>query len=104
MIQNLTVDLFPAMAATVSANNNLSRCLFGAGAAAVIGPMLNGMGWGWCYAFVGLLCAATLPIIWWEMKRGPFWREQRRLRDEERKRKERSEQDTVTNEASREKL
>lgn len=80
MTQNLVVDLFPGMAATVSANNNLARCLFGAGAAAVISPMLESMGWGWCWVFIGLLCAATYGVLIWEMKSGPKWREKRRLR------------------------
>lgn len=80
--QNLSVDLFPGMAATVSANNNLSRCLFGAGTAAVINPMLDHMGWGWTYTFITALVATSFPILWWEMVSGPIWREERRLKEE----------------------
>lgn len=82
--QNLSVDLFPGMTATVSANNNLSRCLFGAGTAAVINPMLEGMGWGWTYTFITLLVTLSYPILYWVMRSGPRWREERRLRNEAR--------------------
>ncbi|KAF2098541.1 putative MFS transporter [Rhizodiscina lignyota] len=85
--QNLTVDLFPGMAATVSANNNLSRCLFGAGCAAVIKPMLDNMGWGWCFTFITIICATQFPLMWFEIRCGPKWREERRQR-EERKQKD----------------
>ena len=61
---------------------NLVRCLLGAGASAVVLPMLDKMGRGWAYTFLGLVQVGVLPllgaIIWW----GPRWRARQRKRDE----------------------
>ncbi|KAF5232798.1 hypothetical protein FANTH_12809 [Fusarium anthophilum] len=43
----LMLDLYPGKAGTVTASNNLLRCLLGAGAAAAVVPMINAIGTGW---------------------------------------------------------
>ena len=42
----LLVDIYPGQPATVTAANNLVRCLLGAAATAVIKPMINVIGTG----------------------------------------------------------
>ena len=78
----LLVDLYPQSPATATAANNLCRCLTGAAATAVIGQMIQAMGRGWCYTFVGLVSGAASPILLAVTKWGPKWREERRLRPE----------------------
>ncbi|PLN85196.1 putative MFS transporter [Aspergillus taichungensis] len=79
-LNTLLVDLFPDRAATASAACNLVRCWLGAVGAAVIDYMLNGMGWGWCFTFLGLILAAGLGLMWVEYERGMEWREKRFLK------------------------
>jgi MFS family permease len=76
----LLIDLYPNSPATVTAANNLVRCLVGAGGTAAIIPMLDAMGRGWCFTFIALVVFAATPILWVVLKKGPDWREERRLR------------------------
>lgn len=82
----LIVDFYPRRAGTATAANNLVRCLLGAGATAVIIPMINGMGRGWTFTFLGLVIIAASPMLWANYVWGMEWREQRRVRDEKRER------------------
>ncbi|KAI9760273.1 MAG: hypothetical protein M4579_001787 [Chaenotheca gracillima] len=77
----LLVDLYPSSPATATAANNLVRCLLGAGGTAVINPMLTAMGRGWCFTFVAFVCVALSPLLWVEIRFGPRWREDRRVRE-----------------------
>lgn len=81
-VSTLLVDFYPTQAAKATAANNVMRCLLGAGATALIDPMLSAMGRGWCFTFVSLVMLATSPLLLFEMYRGPMWREQRRLKEE----------------------
>lgn len=76
----LLVDLYPQSPATATAANNLVRCFVGAAGTGVINLMIEGMGRGWCYTFIAGLCAAGMPCLSAVVKRGPGWREERRLR------------------------
>lgn len=89
-LNTLLVDLFPDRAATAAAACNLVRCWLGAVGAAVISQMLSGMGWGWCFAFLGLLMGAALGLLWVENVYGMGWRE-KRLAKIERKKREKEE-------------
>lgn len=80
-VSTLLVDLYPHKAATATAGNNITRCLLGAGATAVIEPMLSAMGRGWCYTFIALVMLCTTPLLIILMSYGPKWREERRLRE-----------------------
>ncbi|KAF9068155.1 major facilitator superfamily domain-containing protein [Rhodocollybia butyracea] len=71
------IDYYPNSPATVTACNNLCRCLLGAGNTAVIILMINSMGRGWCFTFIALVIYATTPILWVLMRWGPAWREER---------------------------
>lgn len=78
----LLVDLYPTQAAKATAANNIVRCLLGAGATALIDPMLSAMGRGWCFTFIALVMLATTPLLLLDIYKGPEWRERRRLKDE----------------------
>lgn len=78
--QTLLVDLFPGKGASITASNNLVRCLLGAMATACIGPGIAGVGMGWMFTIIGLGLVANnicLPIL---MKKGPKWKENRAQR------------------------
>ncbi|KAJ5101681.1 hypothetical protein NUU61_003903 [Penicillium alfredii] len=83
-LNTLLVDLFPDRPATAAAACNLVRCWLGAVGAAVIDHMLRGMGWGWCFAFLGLLMALAMGLLWVESLWGMQWREKRVARMEHR--------------------
>ncbi|KLJ09860.1 hypothetical protein EMPG_14720 [Blastomyces silverae] len=83
-VSTLIVDLHPGRAATVTASNNLVRCLFGAGATGVISPMIHGLGVGWCFTLIAFIMAATSPLMLVVIRFGPKWREERRLKAEAR--------------------
>ncbi|KAI9730069.1 MAG: hypothetical protein M1834_006061 [Cirrosporium novae-zelandiae] len=87
VLSTLTVDLYPQAPATVTAANNLVRCLLGAGATALVLPMIHGMGRGWCYTFLGLALIGLSPILLAVIKWGPKWREEKRIKDEEKQAK-----------------
>lgn len=57
----------------------------GAGATALIEPLMSHMGYGWTWTFLGLLSLATSPLLWVQLKLGPKWREQRAVRVEAKK-------------------
>lgn len=80
-VSTLLVDFYPTQAAKATAANNVVRCLLGAGATALIDPMLSAMGRGWCFTFIALVMLATSPLLLVEMYRGPAWREERRLKE-----------------------
>jgi MFS family permease len=83
VLQLLMVDIYPKKPATAAAANNLVRCLLGAGATAVVGPMLNKMGRGWTYTFAALIWAAYSPVLFALMKVGPRWRREMKVKDDE---------------------
>lgn len=70
----LLVDIHPSQAATASAANNLLRCEIGAAFAAVIAPMINGIGTGWSYTLMALLAVITVPGLLLSMRYGIRWR------------------------------
>ena len=89
VLSTLLIDLYPMSPATATAANNLVRCFMGAAGTAVIIQMINGMGRGWCFTFIAAVCFLTSPLLFAELKWGPKWREERRIRiekhDEEKK-------------------
>ncbi|KAL5048920.1 hypothetical protein BDW71DRAFT_213153 [Aspergillus fruticulosus] len=81
-LNTLLVDLFPNEPATAAAACNLIRCWLGALGAAVVDYMLKGMGWSWCFVFLGLLLLPSVGLGWVEFVYGAKWRESRRVRCE----------------------
>ncbi|CAG8272316.1 unnamed protein product [Penicillium nalgiovense] len=84
-LNTLLVDLFPDRPATAASACNLVRCCLGAVGAAVISQMLSGMGWGWCFVFLGLVMAVGMGLLWVENVYGMGWREKRFLKTERKK-------------------
>ena len=82
VMSTMLVDLYPLSPATATAANNLVRCLMGAAGTAVIIQMIDGMGRGWCFTFIAAVIFFTSPLLWAEVKWGPKWREERRVRVE----------------------
>lgn len=80
VINILIVDLYPEAPATATAANNLTRCLFGAVATAVIEYMIKGIGRGWSYTIIAMIFTVFSPTLWFIQKYGPTWREERRLK------------------------
>ena len=78
----MLVDLYPESPATATAANNLVRCLLGAGGTGIIIQMIKSMGRGWCFTFIAAVLVLASPMLWVEVKWGPRWREERRLRVE----------------------
>ena len=76
----MIVDYNPSSPSTATAANNLCRCLFSAGATAIIIDMIQGMGRGWCFTFIGLVVVAAGPLLLVISKYGPGWRNERRDR------------------------
>lgn len=78
--QTLLVDLFPGKGASITASNNLMRCLLGAMATAYIGPGIEGVGMGWMFTILGLIMVVNnicLPVL---IKKGPQWKRNREQR------------------------
>lgn len=72
----LMVDLNSEKAATATAANNLVRCLLGAGASAIVVPMVEKIGMGWTCTFFALLWATfSVPAIFIIRKYGMKWRD-----------------------------
>ena len=84
VMSTMLVDLYPMSPATATAANNLVRCWMGAAGTAVIIQMIDSMGRGWCFTFIAAVVFFTSPLLWVELKRGPKWREERRVREENR--------------------
>ena len=69
---------------TATAAGNWVRCWIGAGAVAIIGPLLDKMGTGWLGVLVVGVWVGFSPLLWVVLKWGPGWREEKVLRDEKR--------------------
>lgn len=81
----LIVDMYPGKAGAATAANNLTRCLLGAAATAVITPMINGIGAGWAFTVFGALYLLGAPMLLLIMRNGIKWRGQMREKQERKK-------------------
>ncbi|OTA88168.1 hypothetical protein M434DRAFT_23727 [Hypoxylon sp. CO27-5] len=86
-INVLLVDVNVGSAGAATASNNLTRCLVGAAATAVIGPMINGVGIGWAFTVLGGIYTVSSPTIFIIMKYGVKWRKEKRDRELAKERK-----------------
>ena len=80
VMSTMMIDLYPLSPSTATSANNLVRCLMGAAGTAVILQMITAMGRGWCFTFIAGVIFFTSPLLWAELKWGPKWREERRVR------------------------
>ncbi len=81
----LIVELHPESPGTATAAMNLVRCLLGAGATAVVLPLVDAIGRGWAYTVVGLVLVAIIPLQVAIIKWGPVWRARQKTRDVRRR-------------------
>ncbi|KKA30902.1 hypothetical protein TD95_002628 [Thielaviopsis punctulata] len=70
----LVVDVNQSRAGAASASNNLTRCLFGAGASAAILPLIEAIGIQWAFTIIGSLYFVASPMLFAVMKHGVRWR------------------------------
>ncbi|KAF8307792.1 hypothetical protein DL93DRAFT_2101057 [Clavulina sp. PMI_390] len=82
--QVMLVDLYPSKSASMSANNNLIRCLISAAGTAAIDPMTNALGIGWSLVIFTGFAALLSPFMVLEYYRGMQWRQERAERDRRR--------------------
>lgn len=73
----LIVDLHYSTPATAMAANNLMRCFLGAGAAAMVNPMIQRWGCWWTYFVVATCMVGVSPLLISVYERGPAWRTRR---------------------------
>ncbi|PSK54127.1 Quinidine resistance protein 1 [Elsinoe australis] len=76
----LLVDLQPKSPSTVIAANNFCRCWVGAGATALVIPAIEALGTGGAFTLTAGLLLICTPISWVLIKKGPGWREERRVK------------------------
>ncbi|KZO94559.1 MFS general substrate transporter [Calocera viscosa TUFC12733] len=90
--QTLLMDLFPGRGASISASNNVARCLIAAVMVSIVDYIINGVGIGWTFTILGGWCVITYPLVMLEMAWGKTWRERRRERErvEQEKRAQRA--------------
>lgn len=71
----LMIDMYPGKPATATAANNLVRCLLGAGASAIVIPLVDAIGVGWTGTLASAVWAGfSTPLLFVLMKYGPRWR------------------------------
>jgi predicted MFS family arabinose efflux permease len=70
----LIVDLYYETPATAMAANNLVRCFLGAGAAAVVNPLIDRLGMQWTYGLVAGAVALVTPLLIVVYFQGWQWR------------------------------
>ncbi|KAI9337094.1 major facilitator superfamily domain-containing protein [Pilaira anomala] len=80
----LLVDLFPDNSATISASNNLTKCLLGATSILLVQPGIDSIGVGWFFTAASLFLLSTKPILSLELKYGPTWRAERQKREDQK--------------------
>ncbi|KXS99593.1 hypothetical protein AC578_2223 [Pseudocercospora eumusae] len=89
----LLIDLHRDHPATATAAVNFVRCLMSAGGAAAIIPMCNAIGIGWAFTFLALMYVVLILAVFWLMKAGMRWREEKKASKEEDAAKERKEEE-----------
>ncbi|KAI2714296.1 hypothetical protein CBS147354_7465 [Penicillium roqueforti] len=80
----LIVDLYYETPATAMAANNLVRCFLGAGAAALVNPLIKRIGVQWTYCFVSGAIALVTPILSVVYMKGWEWRKKQAETDAQR--------------------
>ncbi|KAJ7643818.1 major facilitator superfamily domain-containing protein [Roridomyces roridus] len=91
-IQTLMLDLMPTQGSSITACNNITRCLLGAGLVSAIQPLIDALNPGWTYVLLGGISALMGPIIYLVMRIGPRCRARRIRMAEMAKAKEQREE------------
>lgn len=77
MSATLLTDLNRGTSATAQGACSLIRCLLAGGAIAVMQPLADRAGLGWCFAFYAMLLLVEVPLVWLIVTRGVRWRTSR---------------------------
>ncbi|KEY75030.1 hypothetical protein S7711_01367 [Stachybotrys chartarum IBT 7711] len=85
VIQALIIDIWPDKPGAVLAAYNLTKCIMGAVASAVIDPMIRAMELGPAFTLMGGVYLLFVPISFFIMRNGIRWRGQRREKKERRR-------------------
>ncbi|OCK79420.1 putative MFS transporter [Lepidopterella palustris CBS 459.81] len=93
VLSTLTVDLFPKKPATATAANNITRCWLGAGATALVVPMIERIGTGWTFTFVAGLWLCLAPALWAIMRWGPGMRAAKERKEREKEEAEKAKEE-----------
>ncbi|OQE13289.1 hypothetical protein PENFLA_c051G02403 [Penicillium flavigenum] len=81
----LIVDLYYETPATAMAANNLVRCFLGAGAAAMVNPLIRHIGVQWTYCSVSGAIAFVTPLLSMVYAQGWEWRKKQAETDSQRR-------------------
>ena len=79
IFQTLMVDLFPQASASITATNNLVRCLLGAVATVSIEPGIQCLGVGWMFTLMACICITSNGLVPVILVWGPQWRSTREI-------------------------
>ena len=79
-LSTLVIDLNRNSPGTATAAMNMARCWLGAGAVAMVQPMLKAIGLGWVTVFVAGVWILMSPVVLIVM-RGPRWRTEKMERE-----------------------
>ena len=71
----LLTDLNPKNSSTVQASYNLVRCLTNAIGIAVLQPLVDCVGAGWCFSIFAVMGVICIPLLLLLRLKGPKWRE-----------------------------
>lgn len=75
--QTILVDMYPSQGSSITASNNLVRCLLGAGTISIQDFIINAINPGWTYVLFCGICMLTIPLFMIEWRYGPRWRKKR---------------------------
>lgn len=78
----LNIDILQSRSSGATACTNLVRCELAAVLVSVIEPMEERLGVGWTYTVWAGVCAALVPLMFLEIRRGPKWRRKREEKEE----------------------
>ncbi|KAL4746265.1 hypothetical protein BDW72DRAFT_207495 [Aspergillus terricola var. indicus] len=70
----LLTDININNSATAQASYSIVRCAFAAAAVALLEPIIQGIGLGWCLTIYTTLSMACLPLFWILVAKGWAWR------------------------------
>ncbi|KAI0421771.1 major facilitator superfamily transporter [Xylaria grammica] len=79
----LITDLNPGRSSTAAASSNIVRASLAAAATAVLEPILDAVGAGWCFTIFGGIFATCAPLMLYQIKIGPKWRKSRGSKEAE---------------------
>ena len=84
IFSTLLVDVFPESPSTAAAAASITRCALAASGVAGLQPLLDKLGIGWYFTFLGLVSIAIGSAVVWAIQKWAMeWRGQRRLKTNE---------------------